>query len=74
MFADLLPLEGAIDARRYGARPDTGADMIVPLQRAQDAANAAGRPLYLPSGEYVISEPFWVTGTASKTTAGAFAL
>lgn len=42
---------GALDAETFGVRPD-GSDQTDALQRALDAAAAAGRPLALAPGDY----------------------
>lgn len=48
-------LRGGIDAGEYGIRPGTFDDQSKAFARLLDEASAAGKPVYLPAGEYRVS-------------------
>jgi hypothetical protein len=66
------PAMNYVNARDFGAVPNDGNDDAAKIQAAIDAAITRELPCYLPPGDYNISEPVFVTGTTSKTSAASF--
>lgn len=46
----------AISALDYGVLPGSGTDQSIPFQKMLDAASAQSQPIFLPAGNYVVSE------------------
>lgn len=58
-----LPLRGAINATSYGVVPDAARDQSFTFQKMLDSAAERGEPLFLPAGNYVVSEVSIPEGT-----------
>ena len=50
-----VDLRGSLDASQFGVRPDAHDDQSQLLQRLLDKASEENKPVFLPSGTYVIS-------------------
>ena len=71
---DLPRLGAALDGAAFGLVPDAAADQTAKLQAALRAAVAAGRPLFLAGGRYVVAGVELPAGTSLFGMAGATVL
>lgn len=67
----LADLRGSIDAEQAGLRREPGEDQSATLNRLLQEAAIAGRPLFLPPGNYVVSDIELPAGTHLTGVPGA---
>ncbi|MEM1377248.1 MAG: TIGR03808 family TAT-translocated repetitive protein [Pseudomonadota bacterium] len=53
---EVLPLRGSVSAVEYGVVPNAPRDQSAAFQSIMDRAASSGEPLFLPAGNYVISD------------------